>query len=95
MHASLILLDLDLTLGTNLCIEFDPNRVIIISSLHLVNPLLENVTMNWFVSFPQTLEAVVITTLANDVSVFERGILHCIGATRSRTPLGSLVDVDE
>lgn len=71
MHTSLILLDLDFALGTEFGIQFDPDSIVIIPSLDFVNPLLENVTVNWFMSFPQTLETVVIATLADDVCVFE------------------------
>jgi hypothetical protein len=95
MHASLILLYLYLTFRAWLGIQFDPNGVVIVSPLHFINPLLEDVTMHWLVRLPQAFEAVVIATLAYYIGVLERGILYSVGAVGSGTPLCCFVDVYE
>jgi hypothetical protein len=51
--------------------------------------------MNWSMSFIEALEAEVKATLAEDFSWFQRWVLDSIVAARRRTPLGSLIDINE
>jgi len=76
VHATLVLLDLHLALGTGLCVQLDPDGIVVIIPLDLLEPLGQDVTVNGPMCLLQTLEAEVISTLAENVGTLERGILN-------------------
>lgn len=94
MHAPLVLLNLDLTLGAWLCIELQPYIVIVAALIDLVEPSLKLITGNRPMSTSQALETPVLATLANYICLLHGLVLECKVATFSRAPFSPFVDVN-
>ena len=70
MHAALILLNLNLTLWTDLSVKFNPNLSIVITHLNPIVPFGQQEAINRPVRLLQALEAPVKSTFANNVCLF-------------------------
>jgi hypothetical protein len=75
VHASLVLLNLDLALWTRLSVQLDPNGGVILCPLDSLVPLCQEVAVNGTMGSLEAFETVVITTFTYDIFLLQWRIL--------------------
>ena len=95
MHASLVLLNLNFALWAWFGVEFHPYLSVIHTNIDLLVPFGQQIARNRPMRVLHTLEAVVVTALADNVSLLHRRVDNSMGAIRCRAILGTLVVTNE